>query len=74
VIRPEVRVMSVTARTAQVRDVILIGGQRRTVMSIRQVHGGRTLRLDSGELLTIRHGREYAVSRPVPAVRWESTR
>jgi hypothetical protein len=74
VIRPEVRVMSVTARTVQVRDVMLVGGQSRMVTGIRAVHGGRQLHLDTGELLTIRFGREYTVARPDPAVRWEGGR
>jgi hypothetical protein len=66
--------MSVTARTVQVRDVILVGGQPRMVMGVRAVHGGRQLHLDTGELLTIRFGREYTVTRPAPAVRWDAAR
>jgi hypothetical protein len=64
---PDATIVTVTARTVRVRDVILIGGQPRRIVSMRAVHGGSQLALDTGERLTIGLRQEYTVSRPEPA-------
>jgi hypothetical protein len=72
VLSPDSVIVTVTARTVQIRDCILIGGQPRKVMNIRAVHGGSQLSLHTGERLIIALREEYTVSRPVPKrARWE---
>jgi hypothetical protein len=72
VLSPDSVIVTVTARTVQIRDCILIGGQPRKVTDIRAVHGGSQLSLHTGERLIIALRQEYTVSRPVPKrTRWE---
>jgi hypothetical protein len=70
----EATVITVTARTIRVRDVILIGGQPRRVVTMRAVHGGTQLRLDSGELLVIGLRQEYTVTRTERPQAWQGRR
>lgn len=56
-------VLAVTAKTVQRGDFINIGGQERRIIDIRVVHGGRQLRLHTGELLVIDLNGEYAITR-----------
>lgn len=62
---PAARLVSVTARTVQARDGILIGGQVRRVHRVERVHGGARLSLHTGERLIIGLRHAYTVTRPV---------
>ncbi|MCK1794731.1 hypothetical protein MTQ01_01550 [Streptomyces sp. XM4193] len=56
-------VLTVTAKTVRRGDVIDIGGRARRITDIRAVHGGRQLRLHTGELLVVDLDGEYTVTR-----------
>lgn len=71
---PEATIVAVTARTIRVRDVILIGGQPRRVVTMRAVHGGTQLRLDTGELLVLALRQEYTVTRVERPQAWQGRR
>jgi hypothetical protein len=63
----EAVVVTVTAHTIRVRDVIWIGGRRSRVEIVTRLHNGARCRLAGGDLLALGNGREYIVERPASA-------